>query len=124
MTTFSPKLLFSKRQGRQIPVWEVCEDGKRVFFERRHKDGMIPVGCKDVYRMGDTTVVVCDTVKNLGNKAPQILGHNDGYYAPNSWYEQDPYRNSAKHDDDDVDVRPQDLQVAEEDLADLVDVDA
>ncbi len=128
MSSFTPKLLYSRSQGRQIPVWEVCDGkgGERVYFERYHKKGMIPVGYLDVYQMDGSTVVVCDVVKDNGTKQPKI--NYDGFHAPNSWYEKDPFYTEYEDegsDDDNEDEQPERVyttQVAEEDLADLVDL--
>lgn len=97
MTTFAPKLYFSKEQARQIPVWEIRDEkGERVYFERQKKAGLIPVGCREVYQQGGTTVVVCDVVSDFGHKKPYIFSQRDGYYAPSSWYEKDPFVSGSR----------------------------
>lgn len=94
MSTVSPKLLYSDATHRQIPVWEIiCESGKRIYYERVHREGYRPIAILNSLQLAGSTVSVCDIVRRQGNKPIHVLKEKDGYVAPMSWYERHPAAN-------------------------------
>ena len=48
MATVIPKLLYSGRSNRDISVWEISsKGGRKIYYERKHHPGYLPVGRVD-----------------------------------------------------------------------------
>lgn len=97
MATATPKLFYSRKDACQIPVWEiVAENGRRIYYERHHQEGYIPIGTLDTFQLGGRTCLVLDTVRQDLSNPPVILKEKDGYSAPMTWYEKDVIHNRRK----------------------------
>lgn len=91
MSTVVPKLLYSPTKVQDIPVWEITtEGGNKIYYERFHYRGLRPIGVKETFRLSNSSLSVCDTVKTSGGHMPPVLRAKAGYVAPMSWYEPDP----------------------------------
>ena len=91
MSTVVPKLVYSPTKSQDIPVWEITShNGHKIYYERLHYRGFLPIGLKDSFKLGNTHVSVCDNVRTPGGHMPLVLRAKDGFLAPSSWYERDP----------------------------------
>lgn len=100
MSTVMPKLLHSRKEASQIPVWEiVTENGRRIYYERVYQEGYIPIGVRGTFQLAGTTALVCDLVRQDFRNPPVILKAKDGYVAPMSWYETEAKYNMREKSD-------------------------
>lgn len=89
-----PGLIFDRTKGQQVPVWCLQSKNKghaipfTVFWERKHRDGFVPVGTDCFKRNEDGTTVKAVRAIPLppGMKFAKILREKDGYVAPDTWY--------------------------------------
>lgn len=89
-STVTPKLFHSRKEARQIPVWEIVTPrGKHYYYERVHYDGYIPIGVQGTLNFGGATWSVCSLVRYNPKSPPEILRVEDGYIAPMGWYKKD-----------------------------------
>lgn len=92
MSTVVPKLMYSSNKHGDFPIWEITtETGRKIYYERIHYPGLVPIGRLDTFKLGSGTIEVYDVVKlqRNSNSNPKILRAVDGYVAPFSWYEKD-----------------------------------
>lgn len=90
MSTVVPKLIYSTTKFEDVPVWEITTPNGKIYYERVRHKGLRPIGLIESYKLGQSTINVCELVKPVGNRMPKIFRVKDGYVAPMSWYERDP----------------------------------
>jgi hypothetical protein len=84
------------KQGVQIPVWEITDKkGRKLYYERMHREGYRPVGCVSSTIQPDGGMVnVVESVGRLGTRPDGrkreifVLKEADGFEAQASWYER------------------------------------
>jgi hypothetical protein len=91
MSTVEAKMIYSEKEKGDISVWEITTStGSKIYYEREYKRGYRPIGLAQSYKLGSSTINVCELVKGRRNRKIQILRAKDGYVAPMHWYEKDP----------------------------------
>ena len=96
MSIVTPKLHYDRKLGTQVPVWEITDKrGRKLWYERVHRDGYRPIGCTSSTIQPDGGMInVVESVTKLGTRPDGrereifVLKEEDGFEAPMSWYER------------------------------------
>ena len=82
-----PKLIYDAISHRDVPIWEVTlQNNTKVFYERKHYKGYIPIGIINSTMIGDTRYNVFDLVKLNKGDTINIIKETSENLIPMSWY--------------------------------------
>jgi hypothetical protein len=90
MPKVSPKLIYDAISHRDVPIWEVTlHNNTKVYYERKHYKGYIPIGIINSTMIGDTRYNVFDLVKLNKGDTINIIKETSENPTPMSWYGTD-----------------------------------
>ena len=90
MPKVSPKLIYDKISHRDVPIWEVTlQNNTKIYYERKHYKGYVPIGIINSTMIGDTRYNVFDLVKLNKGDTINIIKETSENPIPMSWYGTD-----------------------------------
>jgi len=95
MSRLIPKILYNPKTHIDVPVWELNLVNKpKVFYERKHIKGFLPVGVLGSFNLNKTLVLVLDTV--YLKPGEHINKFSDDFEIPMNWYSKNIITNEVK----------------------------
>ena len=90
MTKITAKIAYSPLEGGDVPVWEsIGPDGKRKLYARKNINGLIPKGFLSKHKIGESTLIVLDSVVLEPGEIILTEKNKDKPWADEDFYNQE-----------------------------------